>query len=223
MLTAGMIRWTSWNLFLAVVPLALAFPLASEFRRGRAEGSRRALLIGLAVAWLAFLPNSCYLLTEWRHFLFNPFFQAARDVGNPTQFSVARVARHAAFFAGYSGFGMLCFVLAIRRVEIGWRSAGGRVARAAGPLFFLVALGVYLGLAIRLNSWDIVTRPRTVVAVACRALIQPRTVALVSAFAGLLWAAYLMFDIWMDGLALRLAHLRLRVPSSPRRYRVVPR
>jgi uncharacterized membrane protein len=223
MLVAGMIQWTLWNLLLAALPVVIAFPLAAEVRRTRGERPRWLLVAALATVWLAFLPNACYLLTEWRHYLFNPFFQAARDRGNPTQFSVYRVVRHTAFFAGYSMYGMLCFVVAIRRVETSWRSIGRGAARLAVPLFFLTSLGVYLGLVIRLNSWDIVTRPYTVVAVSCRALLQARSLALISAFAAMLWAAYQMFDIWMDGLALRVVHLRAAVLHSTRGYRVIPR
>ena len=55
-----------WNLFLAVVPVLLAFAIARGVRRERAAGGAvRWLLWGpLALLWLLFLPNSCELLTE---------------------------------------------------------------------------------------------------------------------------------------------------------------
>ena len=146
MLTLGMMRWTLWNLLLAAVPVILAIALAIQARHARSKPKRWPFVAILALAWLAFLPNSCYLLTEWRHFLFNPNFQMARDLNNALEFSVYRVLRHVAFYAAYSGFGMMCFVLSVRWVEQGGRLLGLNTGRIALPLFFLVSLGVYLGL-----------------------------------------------------------------------------
>ena len=48
-----------WNLFLALVPLALAPRLAkSLLRRRRLPTSERVGLVGLFLVWLVFLPNS---------------------------------------------------------------------------------------------------------------------------------------------------------------------
>ena len=61
----------AWNLFLAVIPVALAFAIARGARRDMREAGRIrwGLWLPLGVVWLAFLPNSCYLLTEWRQLL----------------------------------------------------------------------------------------------------------------------------------------------------------
>src|SRR5205085_586378 len=60
-----------WNLFLAIIPVGLAALAARTVRaihHGR-SGWLWLLLAPLLVAWLAFLPNSCYLFTEQRHLL----------------------------------------------------------------------------------------------------------------------------------------------------------
>src|SRR5712692_8016700 len=64
------ITWILWNLFLAVTPVALGYA-AAELGRRVTQPRRRWLwfLLGPVLAlWLIFLPNSCYLFTEPRHF-----------------------------------------------------------------------------------------------------------------------------------------------------------
>src|SRR5437667_9801185 len=59
-----------WNLFLAVIPMALGYAAATL---GQRMGGKRhrwgwLLLAPLLALWLIFLPNSCCLFTEPRHF-----------------------------------------------------------------------------------------------------------------------------------------------------------
>ncbi len=133
--------WTLWNLFLAAIPVFMAQALAEAIRRARLEHRRSAYaaIVPLGLAWLAFLPNSCYLMTEWRHFLFNPYFQAVRDETNPNNLSALRVAKQAAFFVAYSGFGLACFALAIRPVGRSLDRWGIHPAKVAVPFFVLVS------------------------------------------------------------------------------------
>lgn len=211
MISMPLLVWTAWNLFLAALPVALAWLLVDAIRAHRANPSRLGwVVVGVySVAWLAFLPNSCYLVTEWRHFLFNRYFQEARNIDNPEAFSVYRVACHAGFYLAYSAFGMLCFVASTRIALRGFGLLGFRVMRCAVPLFFLVALGVYLGLVVRFNSWDLVVRPIEVLRVAASALSRPHLLGIVAGFGTVLAGCYLVFDIWMDGLAVRLRSLGL--------------
>src|SRR5262245_53920983 len=63
--------WMLWNVFLAVIPVGLAYAAAGLMHL---TTRRRAPWLWLAVApvlalWLIFLPNSCYLFTEPRHLL----------------------------------------------------------------------------------------------------------------------------------------------------------
>ena len=82
----GALIWLSTDLALAFVPVALAFGIAHGLRRDilrrdilRRDILRRDILtarrirwelwLPLLLVWLLFLPNTCYLLTEWRHYL----------------------------------------------------------------------------------------------------------------------------------------------------------
>ena len=201
------IRWLLWNLFLAVIPVMAAYLLVRVDRRltGR---SRAAALVVLGGVWLAFLPNSCYLMTEWRHFLFDRHFQGVRDATNPNDLSALRVAAHAGFFLGYSGFGTLCFVMAIRPVARLMRRHGFRPARLAAPFYFAVSLGVYLGLILRLNTWDLVTHPMGVVASSVRAILNPPLLGIMLVYAVVLAVVYEFVTIWFEGLAVRISRIR---------------
>jgi len=211
-----------WNLFLAVLPVMLAFAIARGARRDRrTTGHIRWGLWGpLAFVWLIFLPNSCYLLTEWRHYLdtltVSPLFAQARHGGD----SRVDFFLITAFYLVYSGVGLLAFFLAVwpldrlTRVRLGW---GGAVLR---PLIFpLCALGVYLGLMRgRFNSWDLLNGSRLVDLLRTTALTlhRPFLVGSILLFGAILWLFYAAFDIWMDGVAWRMSrrHARRAAPEN---------
>ena len=203
-----------WNLFLAVIPVCLAFVIARGARREmRATGQIRwGIWLPLLLVWLIFLPNSCYLLTEWRHYL-----------ETLTQSTLWMEAHHrgdqrldffliTAFYLFYSGAGLLAFFLAIwpldrlTRRRLGLLGAVGRVL-----IFPLSALGVYLGLMQgRFNSWDLTNahRLKELLEATTQALHRPFLLGLILLFGAALWLFYALFDIWMDGAAWRMAHRR---------------
>lgn len=221
-----MSRGVAWNSFLALVPLAAAYAIATASRRVERSGRRaaRLWLLPLGLVWLIFLPNTCYLMTEWRHFLFDPRFKAAREVVDPNSLGVVWVAFQAFCFLAYSGFGVLCFVLAIRPVGEVLRRWGLRPAWLAVPFFFATSLGVYLGLILRLNSWDLAVRPRYVVETAAWAVGNPPLLAVMIGFSLLLWVVYVAVDVWLAGLNARVSRMRTaRLPLNSEKYRIVPR
>ncbi len=155
-----------WNVLLAIIPIVLAYLIAGLVRRPKKQGrSFVTVLIALLVfAWLSFLPNTCYLLSEWRHFLPTDNFynlamswREARD-----KEAILSIFAHTLFYFCYSAFGMLAFALAIRPVARLARTMGLNRWLLALPMFLLVSAGVFLGLMRRLNSWDVVTGPARV-------------------------------------------------------------
>ncbi len=216
-------HWLCWNLFLAVIPVAAGGLLAAGLKNMRTQtGAWRdqpAAWLGLsllALIWFFFLPNTCYLLTEWRHFLFDPAPVALRQevVENPVLKLV--VAEQGLFFVTYSAAGVLCYALSIRLVAQALRQIRVSLLPLAAPFYLLMSLGVYLGLIVRLNSWDILTRPAHVWNVAIHALTSPILAAAMIAFALLLWVLYEIVDIWLEGVEWRLHRVRQRItpPSS---------
>ncbi len=205
------LAWICWNLLLAFIPVATAWLLVRLADRGGWRHSRAGLvgLGAIGLVWLAFLPNSCYLMAEWRHFLYDPFFKISREVVIPGTPQELRIIKHFLFFAAYSGFGVACFALAIRPVERLIRRCGISPGLWAVPFFVAVSLGVYMGLIVRLNSWDLVVRPGYVLAVAGYALSNATLLGVVVAFGGFLWIMYRVVDIWLDGLSARLSSVAL--------------
>jgi uncharacterized membrane protein len=164
-----------WNLFLAWIPFVLALGLLAGYR----HRVGRAALLALGAAWLLFLPNAPYVLTDFvhlgdRHRLFDTVL-----IGS---FALTSLAL---------GFASLLLVQLV-------------VTRAAGAaLGWLVALtslllsglGVYLGRVQRLNSWDLVQRPRLVGSLAHAWLEDPTghrfVIGFVLAVSALLTLVYL--------------------------------
>ena len=203
--------WILMNLCLAAVPVGLVYLwtyLVGRFSTSRA-GIHWVAFTPLILMWIAFLPNTCYLLTEWRHFLFDGYFVSVRDIAETNHIQMLRVARQGLFFLCYSGFGILCLVFAIRPAEQFLAKINVHKIVWMTPLFLLMSLGVYLGLIVRLNSWDLLTRPATVWTVTTTALLSPLLLKTIVIFSGLLWICYEIANIWADGAALRIKRKRI--------------
>jgi uncharacterized membrane protein len=200
-----MFLWMVWNLFLAAIPVSLGY---AALALGRQARKRSAPWLWLALApvlalWLIFLPNSCYLFTELRHTMqaieAHHLWSQAR--GNPAV--TLHLGLLSAIAAVYITAGALTFALSIRPVKQLARMAGLSTAWWAVPFFVLVSLGVYLGLVVRYNSWDLLTRPAQVLETVTAVADRPRLIAVILLFALFLWLVYEVNDIWLDGFALR--------------------
>ena len=202
--------WILWNLMLSLAPVGLVTHWTFCIRRYsmKRKGVHWIAFLPLIVMWIAFLPNTCYLLTEWRHFLFDGYFVGVRGAVESNR-DMLRVARQGLFFLCYSGFGVLCFVFAIRPAEQLLSKLKIQKAIWMAPLFLLTSLGVYLGLIVRLNSWDILTRPLTVAQVILNAFTSPLLLQTIVVFAFLLWVCYEIANVWADGLMLRIKQKRV--------------
>lgn len=132
-----------WNLFLAGVPVLLALAVEAAWRH-----DRRILGAAFWVAWLLLFPNSPYLVTDLIHLREQP----------PTPLWFDALILGSAGIAGLlAGFVSLHLVQAAvsRRRGAAW----GWVM--AVTVLGLSGFGVYVGRFARFNSWDVLTRPRT--------------------------------------------------------------
>jgi uncharacterized membrane protein len=132
-------RFLVWNLVLAWIPFAITVALSLRERWGRVSGT----LVG--VAWLLFLPNAPYLVTDMVH--------VAR-LGNNRWAEVLSVAAFA--FTGLM-LGLTSLWLMHERL----RRRFGRVLAWCAVALSVAAtgFGVALGRFARLNTWDVITRP----------------------------------------------------------------
>lgn len=198
-----------WNLFLATLPVVLAHLLVATVRQMKARPHPlwRFWLAILGLLWLAFLPNTIYLLTEWRHWLEIVDYEgwAIRAPGQPALYFPICVWGVAFFF--YALFGVLTLVGAVRPIEELLRC---RLAPWvwAPPLFLLVSIGVYLGLILRFNSWDLLARPGLIVSAIADIFGRPILLGSVLFFTLVQWAIYEAVDLWLEAAYARWRTLR---------------
>lgn len=161
-----------WNLFLAWVPLGLALWLE------RVQRPLPAALLGLA--WLAFFPNAPYLLTDFVHLRHRPPVPLWYDI---------------AFFASLAMAGLFVGLASLEIVHRQLR-ARLRASSAWSALVIISALSgyaIYLGRFLRWNSWDLVTRPRGVLASVAEDVVQLRPWGVSVVFGAMIFASYVAY------------------------------
>jgi uncharacterized membrane protein len=158
----------AWNLTLALVPLVIG---AFLFRRRRTSP---LWWLGLA-AFLAFLPNAPYVLSDVIHLT-----DDVRATRSDTVVVAGILPQYAAFFLA----GLLAYVVALGGLTSWLLDRGWDRLRVAGvelAVHAACAVGVYLGRVPRFNSWDLVTRPDAVAVTAADHLSDRYPLALVLA------------------------------------------
>jgi uncharacterized membrane protein len=181
----GNAGWMAWNLILALVPALLAAGLF------RARCSRGPLWwLGL-VAFVAFLPNAAYVLTDVIHMPAD--LRAARG-------SLSATAGVLGVYAAFAvvGFGAYAFSI----IRLGrYLRAQGATPFAAGAvevaLHSLCTVGIFLGRVFRFNSWDLFTNPGEVFG-AVHVPPTPRAVFII----GFLFVALLIGTLLVRALVL---------------------
>lgn len=184
---SGYFLFLIWNLFLACVPL-----LASRLLR--VAHQRRVSLffqVSLFSVWLLFLPNAPYLLTDLVHL--QPGSTRLYWYDLTMLLSCAGVG----LLLGYSSLFDVQKICEERFGHVaGWGVAIGTL--------LLCGYGVYLGRAMRWNSWDVVTNPRGLFEYIAACLLNPTAYLHVYALSGLFGA----------GLLLGYTTLRLMAPRG---------
>ncbi|MEW5740188.1 MAG: DUF1361 domain-containing protein [Myxococcota bacterium] len=159
-----------WNLLLAWIPWLLSAVLVR---------TRGAWSWPLGAAWLVFLPNAPYLVTDLLHF--------KERAPVPLWFDLLL----------WVSFALAGLLLGWTSLEAVARSLADRLGRAGSSVFvvsvlLLTGFGTYLGRFLRLNSWDVVVDPLAVFTSALHALAKPHAVFFSAAFAALVGAGYLL-------------------------------
>jgi uncharacterized membrane protein len=167
----GGYRYLVWNLSLAWIPFVFAILLVAAYARRRSL----AELLVLGGAWLVFLPNAPYVLTDFIH------------LGTTHRLFDSLVFASFAFTALALGFVSLLLVQLVVTRAAG-AASGWLVALSA---IFLSSVGIYLGRVQRLNSWDVLQRPHLVASIARSRLEEPVVIAFVLGIAGCMTLGYL--------------------------------
>ncbi len=145
-----------WNLILAAMPLCLSSLLVHS------RGLRRSwlTLAGTVGLWLLFFPNAPYIVTDLLHL-------TAR-AGAPTWFDLILIA-------SFSWSGLLLGFISLSDLQEVLRSRFGPLTAGAFALGALTsaAFGIYLGRFLRWNSWDLLTRPASLLRDVAHRVLDP--------------------------------------------------
>jgi uncharacterized membrane protein len=143
-------RWMTWNLFLALLPLAASFWL---FRMAK---DRSILWWSICFIFVAFLPNAPYILTDLIHLV--------EDIQEQHSLLFNTLVIIPKYFL-FVVIGFEAYVLSL--VNLGHylqcQGLGRWVLQMEVLLHGLSAIGIYLGRFERFNSWDLMTRPYHVI------------------------------------------------------------
>jgi uncharacterized membrane protein len=132
----------AWNLFLAFVPYFLSqwLTITPSWRKNKWK------LAAVFIAWLLFIPNSFYIVTD--------LFHLHQGSAVPPWYDLLLIFT-------FAWNGLLMGILSVRQME---KIAEGLwPGRHEGffvyPVMWLNAFGVYIGRYLRFNSWDVVNNP----------------------------------------------------------------
>ncbi len=132
----------NWNLFLAFIPWFISTLVMVYGYQHKKRG-----LILLLLSWLAFFPNSPYILTDLFHL-------KAHRSSAPIWFDWTLIL-------SFAWTGLMFGFASLRDIEsilAGWVKRKYIVPLII-LLLFIAAFGVYVGRFLRWNSWDIVSSP----------------------------------------------------------------
>jgi uncharacterized membrane protein len=145
-----------WNMFLAYVPYLISSLL---FRKPQLI-DKTILFIAICIAWLLFIPNSFYIITD--------LFHLKWTTQMPQWFDLLMILSCA-------WNGVLLGILSVRQMEkiftALWLLKNSWLFIYA--IMFLNALGVYIGRFLRFNSWDVLTNPFGLVADIANLILHP--------------------------------------------------
>ena len=149
LIAAGLVYWQGiptngpdlvWNMILALVAYDLAY-LARHLKKSW-------LLVPVLLAWLAFYPNTFYMITDLVHMSWV----------SQTLWNRASLKLFMAFVPSI-WFGVLCGIeswnLVRERLKLSWLWTYLSVP----VLSFISSLAIYIGRYDRLNSWDLLQQP----------------------------------------------------------------
>ncbi|MFN8346228.1 MAG: DUF1361 domain-containing protein [Spirosomataceae bacterium] len=169
-----------WNLFLAWIPLGLAY--FTEDLWQRLLIGKRGVVIGVSV-WLLFFPNAPYIITDLIHLRAAPESLVWYDALMNFSFALAGLL---------TGFYSLLRVQ--RLVEKIWNQFSAWIV-VSGSLV-LSSYGVYLGRFGRWNSWDILTHPFSLARYSFSKLYDPLAIQLTLAFSFAMLVIYGAFWLY---------------------------
>lgn len=116
--------------------------------------------VGLTLAWLVFLPNSWYVLTDFLHVSSTGEISQIYDIVMMSTLVVC-------------GFALGFISLYLVHLELLKRLSVRRAHLLVAAILLVTSFGVYLGRDVRWNTWDIVSRPEGIIINVSDRIINP--------------------------------------------------
>ncbi|MDB9525343.1 DUF1361 domain-containing protein [Oscillatoria sp. CS-180] len=182
-----------------VVAIALGVSLWL-FRRSYA--SKIWLWWGSLAVFIAFLPNAPYVLTDIIHLIRGTSF----GVTSIWMIALVLIPLHlCAILLGFEAY-----VLSLLNINyfLKDKDLTHLILPAELALHALSAFGIYLGRFIRLNSWDILVDPTSIIAITLNTLTSRRPVAVIGLTFVILTVFYWLMKQVTLGLKLRIRYAR---------------
>lgn len=132
-----------WNLFLAWVPFGLTIWLIRLLRR-KAWSSWEGMAV--SAAWIAFLPNSFYMVSDFIHL---------------SEVNPDRLLFYSVLFASFIFTALALGIASLYMVhaELRRRLAAGAAWAWILCVLFICCVAIYVGRDLRWNSWDVLVDP----------------------------------------------------------------
>ena len=166
-----------WNGFLAWLPFLLSLWLLVRWNKKRYLP--KALTYMVLLAWLLFLPNAFYVITDFVHIANGDGFEAMYDI---------------LLMFTYSLLGVILGLTSLHIVHTQATHWYGKRARFLPWVILpLVGIAIYVGRYLRWNSWDVVLRPHVLVSDTATLITSNKvqdlfaTIVLFSVFYGVLY------------------------------------
>ena len=170
-------RWMTWNLFLAFIPLVLSVWLF----RGKRGGSWFWWLGFLS--FYAFLPNAPYLLTDIIHFI-----NDIRRIHSVWMITLVLIPIYfVVIFGGFEAYVISLINLGHYLHRIGkskWIFTVELITHA------LCAVGIYWGRFLRFNSWDLITQPDAIITKGIEEILGKQPLIIIALTFIILWGLY---------------------------------
>ncbi|MEM9859092.1 MAG: DUF1361 domain-containing protein [Bacteroidota bacterium] len=166
-----------WNLFLAWIPLFFALIWRNRLKFGKLAKWKA---ISMFCLWLLFFPNAPYLITDLVHL--NTRFNPAIWADTLLLFSCALAGLVLGIYSLHIVHKLIIRYLGEFKA---WLVIGGSL--------ILTGYGIYLGRVQRWNSWDLFTRPVTLLIDTIHQLGNPQAIKMTIGFSALLFIIYFMF------------------------------
>lgn len=160
----------AWNLFLALIP----WWISNYLKQKESLQFKHLPLLG---AWLLFIPNSPYILTDLFHLkLRDPF---------PLWYDLVLVL-------SFALIGMIVFLKSLKdMLSILKAYVSPMLFTLITPvIFWLISFGLYLGRYLRFNSWNVVNHPFRLMRQSFDILFEKDTIGFTLIFSVFMWFMY---------------------------------